>query len=90
MAVTGLRTGSGKRRRIALNMKRILVLLLVLITFLTGAAAESVLPDGGTSGKHMSGSTVIFVGTDRHAAYETIRADTDGAQEVAPPGGTAS
>ena len=68
-----------------MNMKRILVLLLVLITFLTGAAAESALPDGGTSGKHMSGSTVIFVGTDRHAAYETIRAETDGTQEEAPP-----
>ena len=52
-------------------MKKVLLLLLVLMTVFTGAVAEE---------------TVIFVATDRHAAYETVKAEeTPSPEETLPP-----
>jgi hypothetical protein len=64
-------------------MKKILLYLLILTTFFTGAAAESVLPGDGTAAAPEE--TVLFVATDRHAAYETAKEGGDGVREEMPP-----
>ena len=66
-------------------MKRILAFILILAALCTGAAAESALPAGGTAGEPSSEETVIFVATDRHAAYETVSPAGDGKPEEGPP-----
>ena len=68
-----------------MKTRRILAFLLILTTFFTYAAAESALPESGTAGRPSSEETVIFVATDRHAAYETAKAAGDGTQEETPP-----
>ena len=62
-------------------MKKILACILILAAFFTGAAAEPALPGSGTAGGPASGETVIFAATDRHAAYETVKAAGDGTPE---------
>ena len=66
-----------------MKTRKILAFLLILTTFFTYAAAESALPESGTAGRPSSEETVIFVATDRHAAYETAKAAGDGTQAEA-------
>lgn len=63
-------------------MKKVLIWLWILTNFLTGAAAESALPEAGGASP---AENVIFVATDRHAAYETVEAAGDGTPDEGPP-----
>ena len=80
IAVLSGLTGYSFHRRDA--VKKLLALMLVLMSVFTGAMAESVLPADGREAGLSSGKGIIFVATDRHAAYETVKASGEGTGEV--------
>ncbi len=89
IAVLSGLTGYSFHRRDA--VKKLLAVLLIMTVVFTGAMAESVLPADGIEAGLSSGEGIIFVATDRHAAYETVKASGEGtgeaekSSEVGPP-----